>query len=675
MNQGLGLTWHSGSVLPFASLWHTLQRLMHLNAMRAKELPELLVGAWQSPSVRCADLLFNEVPPGTTRQGAGAVAVATDRLASAIGEPAHAFEWSHLGRLPLAARCLVSSGFRICPACAAGGYHSALFSLKAMDRCPIHRCDLLSRCRCGSSFEAVLRMVGATHAGHCRCGQIAFFTSATCRRPTLCADDVRPLSSVAAWLEDVCTVARPSTYRKHVQAAHDRTFLSALGTWSAQLGLSAPPFDRVSRAQEGFSTAAISESHLRASSTRGVKPVPKEDSGFATPSAGSMWLRTDATVAYRAMTRHIRRHLGRHSEKFAIQFLHHPDPLAMAELMRAQPQAMVAFAELVFCFSMERFAMDRRWPYRQALDATQRMLQDGLEDPWLAGPSGPEQELGSSARCWLSRQVAAASVTHAWRRAQACAIHAMRSGLADWRGATQQANGHPDASGGLAEEWSWHTAPPPFQVTWAASATGTGLRFACYPATTRIDWSPTSSTKAERRAAWSKAQADRQSRLAQITTGPTLSWTQRDGWRATSSTRTEQSAARLHRLFLPFGQRIRVWMFETSVGYTLRVGDAKLEVSAETPRQAFSAMREALSMYQARYGAVRPPNPACKRSRGDLSASRRDLVQWYEAHLAQIRYKLGFWRGAESFNQLALGLLQVDRRLPAEERAKVWLEV
>ncbi len=36
---------------------------------------------------------------------------------------------------------------------------------------------------------------------------------------------------------------------------------------------------------------------------------------------------------------------------------------------------------------------------------------------------------------------------------------------------------------------------------------------------------------------------------------------------------------------------------------------------------------------------------------------------------------LGFWRSAESFNQLALGLLQVDRRLPVEERAKVWLEV
>lgn len=673
MNEGLGLTWHSGSVLPFASLWHTLQRLMHLNAMRAKELPELLVGSWQAPSVRYADLLFNEIPPGTARQRAGAVH--TIQLASAMGEPAHAFEWSHLGRLPGAARCLVTPGFRICPACAAGGYHSALFSLKALDRCPIHRCDLISHCRCGASFEPVLRMVGATHAGQCRCGQTAFFTSVTCRRPTLCADDIRPMRPVAAWLEGICTLARPSTHRKHTQEAHDQAFLSALGAWSAQLGFCAPPFDQVCCAQEGFFTTTISADVLRAPSTSALKVVSIDDSRFTTSSKDSMWLRTEATVAYRAMTRHIRRHLGRRSERFALQFLQHPDPLAMADLMRAQPQAMVAFAELVFCFSMERFAMNRRWPYRQALDATQRVLQDGLEDPWLAGFSGPEQELANSARGWLSRQVAAARVTHAWRRAQACAIDAMRSGLADWRSATQQGNGYPQTSGGLAEEWNWHTAPPPFQVTWAASATRTGLRFACYPATTRIDWSPTSSTKAERRAAWSKAQAHRQSRLEQIATGPTLSWTQRDGWRAIDSTRTEQSAAKLHVLFLPLGERISVWMFRSSVGYTLRVVDAKLEVSAETPRQAFSAMREALSMYQARYGAILPPKPTCKLARGDLSASRRDLVRWYEAHLAQIRYKLGFWRGAESFNQLALGLLQVDRRLPAEERAKVWLEV
>src|SRR5574343_682368 len=203
MTAGLSLTWHSGSVLPFASLWHTLQRLMHLIAMRAKELQELLVGSWQSPSVHRADLLFNELPYGGHRQRAGAVH--TDQLARAMGEPAHAFEWSHLGRMPDAVRCLVGSGLRICPACAAGGYHSALFYRKALERCPIHRCDLVSRCRCGAPFDPILRMVGATHAGQCRCGQTAFFTSTTCRRPTLCADDVRPMRPVAAWLEDICT--------------------------------------------------------------------------------------------------------------------------------------------------------------------------------------------------------------------------------------------------------------------------------------------------------------------------------------------------------------------------------------------------------------------------------------------------------------------------------------
>lgn len=672
MNAGLSLTWHSGSVLPFASLWHTLQRLMHLNAMRAKELQELLVGSWQAPSVHRADLLFNELPYGGHRQRAGAVH--TDQLARAMGEPAHAFEWSHLGRMPDAVRCLVGSGLRICPACAAGGYHSALFSLKALDRCPIHRCDLVSRCRCGAPFDPILRMVGATHAGQCRCGQTAFFTSTTCRRPTLCADDVRPMRSVAAWLEDICTVVRPWTQRKHAQEAHDRVFMSALGAWSAQLGLSAPPSDQGASADGGFSTASISVDQLKAPTTRASKAESPQDYRFATASTDRMWQQTEATVAYRAMTRHIRRHVGRYSDRFAMQFLKNPDPLAMAEQMRAHHQAMVGFAELVFCFSMERLAMNRRWPYRQALDPSQRALQDWLEDPWVGAHCGPEHELPQNAKSWLKRQVAAATVTHAWRRAQACAMQAMRSGLADWRSATEQANGYSASSGGQADAWNWHTAPPPYQVTWAASANSSRLRFASHPATVRIDWTMASMTKTERRAAWCNVQARRQGLLDQLTAGPTLSWTQRDGWRAIDSTHAEQSSAKAHRLFLPRGERMSVWLFRSPAGYTVRAVDTKLEVCGESPKAAFAAMREALSMYQARYGAIPTAKPTRKFARGESRASRGDLVQCYALHLAHIRYDLGFWRGAESFNQLAHGLLVADRRLPAEERAETWLE-
>ena len=114
-----------------------------------------------------------------------------------------------------------------------------------------------------------------------------------------------------------------------------------------------------------------------------------------------------------------------------------------------------------------------------------------------------------------------------------------------------------------------------------------------------------------------------------------------------------------------------VWLFCSPAGYTVRAVDTKLEVSGESPKAAFSAMREALSMYQARYGAVLTPKATRKLARGESRASRGDLVRWYEAHLAHIRYDLGFWRGAESFNQLAHGLLLADRRLPAEERATV----
>ena len=54
------LTWHAGSVLPFASLWHTVHRVAAINSMRAKELPFALDLGGRGPLARRADLLFNE---------------------------------------------------------------------------------------------------------------------------------------------------------------------------------------------------------------------------------------------------------------------------------------------------------------------------------------------------------------------------------------------------------------------------------------------------------------------------------------------------------------------------------------------------------------------------------------------------------------------------------------
>ena len=78
------LTWHAGSVLPYASLWHTVLRACALNALHPRELPSCLP---RSPAR--VELLEND---------AGGVDVTA--FAHALGEAPSVFQWSTLGALP-----------------------------------------------------------------------------------------------------------------------------------------------------------------------------------------------------------------------------------------------------------------------------------------------------------------------------------------------------------------------------------------------------------------------------------------------------------------------------------------------------------------------------------------------------------------------------------------------
>jgi hypothetical protein len=125
MADGTRLTWHAGSVLPYASLWHTVQRVCALNCLRSRELPNAAGRALGSRF-----LLDNR---------GNSVDVAL--LAKWIGETPEVFRWSHLGALPGWVRAvLVTPNPRVCLSCLAVGYHAALFSVRLLDVCPIHGC-------------------------------------------------------------------------------------------------------------------------------------------------------------------------------------------------------------------------------------------------------------------------------------------------------------------------------------------------------------------------------------------------------------------------------------------------------------------------------------------------------------------------------------------------------
>lgn len=90
------LTWHRGSVLPYSSLWHTVQRAMWLNSLRPSELSFCACALDQGGFPRQVNLLFNETSGGSR----GAIdALSMQSLAQALGEPETAFTWAHMGRV------------------------------------------------------------------------------------------------------------------------------------------------------------------------------------------------------------------------------------------------------------------------------------------------------------------------------------------------------------------------------------------------------------------------------------------------------------------------------------------------------------------------------------------------------------------------------------------------
>lgn len=247
------------------------------------------------------------------------------------------------------------------------------------------------------------------------------------------------MSKVAAWLERLAGVIRPSPGDHQARWAHDRILLDSVGAWCAALNLGNPgsaitPDPQPLRA--GISVARLSTIEC-ANAVRAATHSP--DGASSTRGKHSLyWASDDATTTYRSLARHIRRHVARGAEAHAIDFMLNPDPLQMGARMRAQRPAMLAFADLLFTECMETYAGLRRWPYRDPRAGATRRLWDGLAHLSVDGGHDWPPTLREARLAWVRRQAAAAAITHAWRRAQMLAVHAVASGFADWTAATER---------------------------------------------------------------------------------------------------------------------------------------------------------------------------------------------------------------------------------------------
>ena len=614
------LTWHPGSIRPYASLWHTVQRVAALNRLRMRELPDHL---WCHPGeaankASSTGLLFNEWR-GHEGQGHGRVAVSTEVLASWLGEPADVFAWSHLGTLPPWSRQLVCSGLRLCRQCLAAGYHSALLSIRLLEACPIHGTELLSNCVCGRPFSGRISDAELSHAGHCACGRLSFFTRETCRQPLLPAAATMAYLPLVHWMETLSQVVRPRWESRAAQRADWQTWLGTLVQWGDELGIDRPACLTAPAPQR--TRYAV---HHQCGSHGGRLSQPARSS-TAVQLENRYWRDEPGTWVYRAMQRYLRRHVARESGHWIRQFMASCDPIAIAQLMRSNRGALLAFGEMLWARTLEPGVSRRRWPYR--MDATEdgRSLWGHLV---LRGVEADKRllQLSPGEWQWLQYQASGAVIAAAWRRSMAIAVQSARNGIADW-----SVDEHPDP---LPENWSARQGPA-------------GLHFVNLMQDQFVDWARPRPDKAARRAHQQVRADERRQAMQSACTGPCLSWSPREEWHVAASWAPANGVFRLHRLLGFADERPLFWLFEADGGFVARLRDLRLQAWAESPQAAIHALRTCLRRHRAAYGpAVPARKPAAVEPAVLCDATVQDAAEHCQDLVRQAKEHSRFWEAA-----------------------------
>jgi hypothetical protein len=578
------LTWYPGSIRPYASLWHTVLRVAALNCLHSGELPD-----WPT-ALSATGKKQRSIHP---LHNAGA-AVDTDALARALGESPAVFRWSHFGALAPWLRLVVMPGFRLCLPCLEGGYHSALFSLRLLNACPIHGTPLLAECRCGRPFKDLLSPADFARAGSCGCYALPYFAQATCRCPTMPATLTRAMEPAIDWLEQMSSLIKPASWREYARTGENPVWSSLLFDCSEAVGLTFPSCF----AKPVQSTRRI----LTKENCTLVQQADRSTAAHAMerPRKSSYWADSPATWTYRAMSRHLRRHVvccqpGLKERLFSAIAV----PQNLPDMLRKNRFAVPALAEILWSLRMEPKAQERCWPYRNpwrsGMDPFHGQLAPASMVPSRADVPGAHRPLTAAAWHWIEYHAAAHVMVALWHDALTQAIGLASADHTNWNLSTDYGPNHCD--------WS-------VQVQQDGSLGFSGL------SADRVRWSERARPdKPARRSVWLQAQQSRWLHLLDVCSGPCMSWTPREGWCVATASLPAGSTWKRHRLLGVSNARPQFWLFEDGARFTARLCSLRLQAFGATTGSAIEALRECLGAYLRVYGRrdlSDPPGDVCQ---------------------------------------------------------------
>ena len=555
------LTWYPGSIRPYASLWHTLMRVATLNGHKAGELPGWPVGlrGTRHP-YRSLTPLHN---PGD--------AFATDVLAQALREAPAVFRWSHLGLLQPWLQPLISPGFRVCLACLDEGYHSALYSLRLLQVCPIHSHPLLEHCHCGHPFHDKLTSADLSRRGCCPCGRLIFFTAKVCRVPTITAHQTRALDAVAHWLEALSRVVRSTQWRTLTPLTSEVTVQRLVWELSNVLGLEYP--DCLVRPPEPPGASWLAAAHAQPDiSPKQVTPI----SGHAPALVRhAYWADTPANHVYKSVSRYLRKHGVRRGD-FWVQRFRSLNNHELQQVMQLEPEAVTAWTEWAWAQRVETEVLTRRFPYRR---------------PWTEPADPFHGRLTSYGifACPLTLKSAAISPRsplQVWLEYQAAGFTLLQHWCAASYQAQVVAHGLSEDAVRLQEPFDWfaglHTDGHWLFVGHAQAPGAAPVRWPRLPLP----------NKAARQYALCRAREESLQAVLSTCTGSCLTWHPRDGWLVSQAAQPGLANCKRHKLLGLTGHKPTFWLFEAGDGFVARMCDARLQVFGRTPKDAITDLRK-----------------------------------------------------------------------------------
>lgn len=499
------LTWIPGTIRDYESLFLIVHRIAYLNGLCKADF--LRQFCFDTKASQFSSLLWNHRGARDERP-----LVNINQLASKLEESEDRFRYSTVRAFQGWTRSLFLPFLRLCPICTYFGYHTILFSLRFLARCPLHDVPLYDRCSCRNRFSDALEAQLFTEApGWCPCRRVRYVTPQQIRDPSLS----RPfpvLDELVQWL-DVCDhrifVDRTALFdgRSNDDAS---LFRREAESWSHWLGLNVPAtIQQMPLRSEVDNTGGVIEEKF----TCGI-PLPKglfSPAEESTKDMNARELKAYRHDAYRLRLRihaRIKRHLVGHGRRWLGDLAAHSDADYIGRCIQHDIEARRAFAFMVWSQYISSEISLRRWSSALSSDEGGEVYFGlfGLR-PFVASPTGFTY---SAENRWIDAHVRAVLLWATWEKSIAVVEDMCRTGDIRW--------GHGVLEGTVIWHWSAARSLDGVLTLRVVRSSGSGVRPIPRP------------KKAHRQGAARKAVGERQRLLSQQCEGWCLGIDENECW-------------------------------------------------------------------------------------------------------------------------------------------------